>query len=109
MTTHLSTHVLDATTGSPAAGIAVALTAPHGGTIDVGATDKDGRLSLGPDALAPGDYALVFGTGPYFADRGAATFYPSVTVAFTVASPPNGHYHVPLLLSPFAYSTYRGS
>lgn len=53
-------------------------------------------------------YRLVFGTGPYFAARGVAAFYPEVTITFTVADP-GAHHHVPLLLSPFAYSTYRGS
>jgi 5-hydroxyisourate hydrolase len=72
-----------------------------------GRTDEDGRLALGPDTLEPGTHTLTFATGDYFAARGVATFYPSVTVAFTVAERP--HYHVPLLLSPFGYSTYRGS
>jgi 5-hydroxyisourate hydrolase len=58
--------------------------------------------------LDPGDYRVVFATGAYFADRGQETFYPRVTVSFTVAAG-QSHYHVPLLLSPYAYTTYRGS
>lgn len=104
---HLTTHILDATAGTPATGVTVALTDAAGAAIATGTTDQDGRLALGPDQLAPGDYALRFDTGPYFAAAGTPAFYPSVTVAFTVAD--SRHYHVPLLLSPFAYSTYRGS
>ncbi|MFT4213096.1 MAG: hydroxyisourate hydrolase [Microbacterium sp.] len=108
---HLTTHVLDATAGSPAADVAVTLHRhlPGGALEPVaeGFTDADGRLALGPELLAAGMYALSFATGAYFADRGVSTFYPLVTVTVTVADAP--HYHVPLLLSPFAYSTYRGS
>jgi len=104
--THLTTHILDATAGAPAAGVAVVLSGPDGEIAD-GRTDADGRLALGPDVLEAGDYALTFETGPYFSARGVETFYPSVTIAFVVAELP--HYHVPLLLSPFGYSTYRGS
>lgn len=108
---HLTTHVLDATAGTPAAGVAIALhrhpadAAPE--PVAEGTTDADGRLALGPDVLSPGTYALTFETGAYFAGRGVETFYPLATIAFTVADA--AHYHVPLLLSPFAYSTYRGS
>lgn len=112
MTPHLTTHVLDAATGTPAAGVAVSLARhlPGGGTAAVadGLTDANGRLGLGPERLEPGMYALTFGTGAWFADRGIPTFYPLVTVTFSVEES-DRHYHVPLLLSPFAYSTYRGS
>ncbi|MFT4213161.1 MAG: hydroxyisourate hydrolase [Microbacterium sp.] len=108
MTSPLTTHILDATTGSPATAVDVVLTDAAGSEIARGLTDADGRLGLGTDALAPGDYALSFATGAYFAASGVAAFYPSVTVAFTITDPAR-HYHVPLLLSPFAYSTYRGS
>ena len=64
------------------------------------------ELVAGP--LAPGDYRLRFDTGGYFADAGREAFYPEVLVTFTVTDPEQ-HHHVPLLLSPFAYSTYRGS
>ena len=107
----VSTHVLDASAGQPAAGVAVALSfaGPSGGWVPVepGETDGDGRHRFGA-ATEPGTYRLVFGTGAYFAGRGVAAFYPEVTITFTVAEP-GVHYHVPLLLSPFAYSTYRGS
>ncbi len=108
---HLTTHILDATAGVPATSVAVTLHRhePGGAIVEVaaGLTDHDGRLALGPEVLEPGMYALTFATGAYFADRGVETFYPLATVTFTVADRP--HYHVPLLLSPFAYSTYRGS
>jgi 5-hydroxyisourate hydrolase len=74
-------------------------------SVATGATDADGRLRF-PDAVPAGGYRLTFATGAWFAARGTQSFYPEVTVTFTVA---DGHYHVPLLLSPFAYSTYRGS
>ncbi|HEX5857985.1 MAG TPA: hydroxyisourate hydrolase [Microbacterium sp.] len=121
MTSHLTTHVLDAATGAPAKGIHVVLAAASGTTVLAeaagsvvahGRTDADGRLALGPELLAAGDYTLTFLTGEYFTARGVATFYPHVTVTFTVEVADDGssrHYHVPLLLSPFAYSTYRGS
>jgi len=104
---HVTTHVLDAATGKPAAGIHVRLL-HHGAEVATGETDADGRISsLGPDRLEPGTYDAVFATGPWFADRGVATFYPEVRISFAVGD--DAHYHVPLLLSPFAYSTYRGS
>ncbi|MFH8251701.1 hydroxyisourate hydrolase [Microbacterium sp. B2969] len=119
--THVTTHVLDAATGEPARGIGVVLAAASGDSVVAetagaiiahGVTDADGRLAIGPDALEPGDYTLTFLTGEYFAARGAPTFYPYVIVTFIVEAETEGssrHCHVPLLLSPFAYSTYRGS
>jgi 5-hydroxyisourate hydrolase len=112
----LSTHVLDATSGRPAAGITAVLErrAAAGTWVraEDGETDADGRLWL-PSMVSPGVYRLTFGTGAYFAARGVATFYPEVTVTFEVLpaseGPATSHYHVPLLLSPYAYSTYRGS
>lgn len=104
---HLTTHILDGATGSPAADVEVVLRDAEGAVVASGRTGSDGRLALGPDVLEAGVYALEFQTGAYFAARDTETFYPSVTVAFTVAD--TRHYHVPLLLSPFAYSTYRGS
>lgn len=104
---HLTTHVLDASRGVPAAGIAVRLTSDgelHGS----GTTDADGRIAeLGPEVLTPGTYTLTFATGPYFAALGQPTIYPSVAITFTVDGP--GHLHLPVLLSPFSYTTYRGS
>lgn len=104
--THLTTHVLDAATGQPARGVAVLLTGPAG-VVAIGETDADGRLALGPERLEPGEHSLTFDTGAYFAAQAVTSFHPRVTVAFTVGDEP--HLHVPLLLSPFAYTTYRGS
>jgi len=111
MSAHLTTHVLDAATGTPAVGVEVTLAAASGPTIASSATDGDGRAALGPERLEAGDYTLTFATGAYFAARDVPTFYPSVSVTFSVdaADEVSRHYHVPLLLSPFAYSTYRGS
>jgi 5-hydroxyisourate hydrolase len=122
----VTTHVLDAALGRPAAGLPVRLEqlehvegsgrleqqGPDGGPADlVGAasTDADGRISdLCADQIPRGTYRLVFDTGAYFSRTGRATFYPQVVVVFRLDDP-GQHYHVPLLLSPFAYSTYRGS
>ncbi len=106
----LSTHVLDATTGRPAAGVRVRLEgAGDRGWAPAaeGTTGPDGRLRL-PGEPEPGVYRLTFASGAYFQGCGSATFYPEVTVTFEVTAR-GEHYHVPLLLSPFAYSTYRGS
>ena len=74
-----------------------------------GVTDSDGRIGdLGPASLEPGTYRLTFATGEWFAAAGRATFYPQVVVVFSLDGE-RPHHHVPLLLSPFAYSTYRGS
>ncbi len=102
----LSTHVLDAASGRPAAGVPVRL--ERDGTVLAEAvTDADGRVGdLGP--LTAGTHRITFDTGAWFTATGTVGFYPEVTVAFTVTDPV-GHHHVPLLLSPFAYSTYRGS
>jgi 5-hydroxyisourate hydrolase len=105
----VSTHVLDTTLGRPAAGVPVRLETDGGTVLATGSTDDDGRISeLGPDRIDPGTYRLVFDTVAYLAATGQACFFPEVGIAFTVADPAR-HYHVPLLLSPFAYSTYRGS
>lgn len=104
--------MLDTALGRPAAGVAVSLERRDDSTwvrVGGGETDGDGRVrSLLPDDLtAPaGTYRLVFDTGAYFTRLGVETFYPSVAVMFTAGG---GRYHVPLLLSPFGYSTYRGS
>ena len=105
---HITTHVLDTSLGTPAAGVHVVLLDADDVRIATGFTDADGRVSsLGPDLLDAGIYRLVFETGVYFAADGRETFYPRVTIDFTVIDA--SHYHVPVLLSPFAYSTYRGS
>jgi len=110
----LSTHVLDATTGRPAAGVEVRLErGGDGGWVPSGRgeTGPDGRLRLTGDGGAefePGVYRITFDSGAYFLARGSASFYPEVTITFEMTGR-DEHYHVPLLLSPFAYSTYRGS
>ena len=108
----LSTHVLDAASGQPAAGVRVALDRRDGDgwrPLGSGVTDGDGRVrDLAPDGLEAGVHRLVFATGEYFAATGQTGFYPEVPVVFEVADT-DRHYHVPLLLSPFAFSTYRGS
>jgi 5-hydroxyisourate hydrolase len=111
----LSTHVLDAVRGRAAAGVPVALFRQQGdGWLAAGAgqTDSDGRLTglPSPDSggLTAGIYRLRFDTACYFAGTGVRGFYPEVIVTFEVTDP-DAHHHVPLLLSPFAYSTYRGS
>jgi 5-hydroxyisourate hydrolase len=101
----LSTHVLDAALGRPAAGVAVRLERA-GEVLAEGVTDADGRI--GGWRPGAGPHRLVFDTGGYFAALRVAAFYPEVSIDFTVGDP-DEHYHVPLLLSPFAYSTYRGS
>ncbi|MCM3660610.1 hydroxyisourate hydrolase [Georgenia satyanarayanai] len=112
MTSHITTHVLDAVTGVPAAGVEVSLSRVEGDSITVlatGVTNQDGRnRELGPQRLQPGVYRMRFATGEYFAARNLPTFYPAVNIDFTVEEGQD-HYHVPCLLSPFAYSTYRGS
>ncbi|MDV2478009.1 hydroxyisourate hydrolase [Rhodococcus zopfii] len=104
----VSTHILDATAGTPADGVTVTL-ALGGTPLASGVTDADGRIgSFGDVPLEPGTYTLTFATGGYFDARGLESFYPEVVVTFRI---PHGdrHFHVPLLLSPYAYSTYRGS
>lgn len=110
--TSLSTHVLDTMHGRPAAGMAVSLHGPDG-PIASGTTDADGRCpGLFPTGLAAGGYRLDFGVAAYFRAAGVTLpdppFLDVVTIAFGIAAA-GGHYHVPLLVSPFAYSTYRGS
>jgi len=103
----LSTHVLDTSAGRPAEGLRVSLETADGTVVASGVTDADGRVGdLAPN-LRRGEHRLRFDTGSWFAARDVATFYPEVVVAFTVAA--DEHHHVPLLLNPFGYSTYRGS
>jgi 5-hydroxyisourate hydrolase len=99
----LSTHVLDVSRGRPAAGVAIALRA-DGDVVASVVTDADGRARVA-ESLAAGEYELEFAVGDYF---GGAEFLDRVPVRFRVADP-DAHYHVPLLVSPWAYSTYRGS
>ena len=109
----LSSHVLDAVRGRPAHGVAIRWERLHGGrweTVAQAATDDDGRVGDWGDhaPTSEGRHRLVFGSGDYFAGQGLKTFYPEVVVVFEVTDA-DAHHHVPLLLSPFAYSTYRGS
>jgi 5-hydroxyisourate hydrolase len=104
----LSTHVLDAVSGNPAAGITVTLTDAAGAAVATAATDDDGRIAKLGDDLPAGVYRLHFDTGPFFARRDMRTFYPEIVIAFEITDA-GGKYHVPVLLSPYAYSTYRGS
>lgn len=102
----ISTHVLDTSRGRPAAGVPVTLEREEGewDIVCLGRTDDDGRLKLVTEAPQPGRYRLTFDTGAYFPDG----FFPTVAIEFTIGEG-GQHYHVPLLLSPFGYSTYRGS
>lgn len=110
----ITTHVLDTARGRPATGIAVVLEREQEGSwheIGRGVTDDDGRVKalLGSGTpLTAGVHRLTFATGPYFARQKCAAFYPEVRVVFEITDP-SQHHHVPLLLSPFGYSTYRGS
>lgn len=106
----LSTHVLDTALGRPAQGIRVTLER-GGAVIGSGVTDADGRVRdlVAQDAqLGEGDYRLTFCVADYFANAERASFYKEVAIDFHVDDG-SQHYHVPLLLSPFGYSTYRGS
>lgn len=100
----LSTHVLDTARGRPAAGVPVQLLDASGSSLADGVTDADGRVPSLGDELAGGTYTLRFDVAAHQPDG----FYPEVAVTFTVADGER-HYHVPLLLSPYGYSTYRGS
>lgn len=112
--TTCSTHVLDAARGLPAAGIEVTLATVDGATLATATTDDDGRIrwdeplrTAGLDAdLTPSAYRLSFATGDWFAAEDRDTFFPRVELTVALAGP---HAHVALLLSPFAYTTYRGS
>ena len=108
----ITTHVLDAVKGRPAAGVPVELLQRTGdawASIGTAVTDDDGRAKkLGPETIPNGEYRLRFDTGAYFAATQTDTFYPEIQLTFLVAEE-GRHYHVPILLSPFAYSTYRGS
>jgi len=110
----ITTHVLDISLGRPVANVPVLLEAqtPEGGWKKKGrgTTDTDGRLKelAGGKALAAGIYRLTFDTSEYFAARKIAGLYPEVSIVFEIRDAQE-HYHIPLLLSPFGYSTYRGS
>jgi 5-hydroxyisourate hydrolase len=111
----ITTHVLDTAAGRPARGVAVKLEVHTEGkgwvTLAERMTDADGRvkdLVAGGARIDAGRYRLTFETGAYFGEQERATFFPEAIVVFQIVDPAQ-HYHVPLLLSPFGYSTYRGS
>ena len=116
----ISTHVLDTSRGRPAPGIQVSLEQlnPVAPGTDLSAsrplalalTDAEGRINplLAPDAVTPGAYRLTFHTGPYFAAQNLPTLYPEITITFTVREDEQ-NYHIPLLLTPHSYTTYRGT
>lgn len=115
MKSPITTHVLDTAQGKPANGIAVKLALRNANgewhELAFGQTNDDGRImNLLPADFQPaaGVYQMTFDTGGYFLRHGAKNFYPSVNIVFEITQPEQ-HYHVPLLLSPFGYSTYRGS
>lgn len=109
--TSLSTHVLDTAHGRPAADVLILLRDAEGETLFAGRTDGDGRC---PDLplVTPGRYHLTFNVADYFRDRGLVLpdppFLEAVSILFGIAEA-EGHYHVPLLVSPYGYSPYRGS
>jgi len=110
----VSTHILDAVAGAPARGVSVELSVREDGgswrPVETGVTDADGRIRFAADTVS-GVYRLTFATGLYFSDHGLVGFYPEVVITFSTVTFDDapGHYHVPLLLSPYSYSTYRGS
>lgn len=110
---HVTTHVLDTALGRPAAGVPVTLEARAADDTWVlvarGTTNDDGRIGdLGPSVLTAGTHRITFDTAAYFAAIHQRGFFPEVTVTFELTDTAS-HYHVPLLLSPYSYSTYRGS
>lgn len=109
----ITTHVLDTASGSPAAGLAIELSRREAGSwrsLAAGVTNEDGRITdlLAPGTLTAGEYRMVFATEDYLKASGRPVFYPSVAIEFRITAA-SEHYHIPLLLSPFGYSTYRGS
>lgn len=110
----LSVHVLNLTTGAPSAGITVVLEKKNGDNwmkLNSAVTSQNGRISaLYPTGqkIQPGDYRVTFKTGDYYAAQHEETFFPEIPVIFHIAKA-DEHYHVPLLLSPYGYSTYRGN
>lgn len=105
----ITTHILDLTRGRPATGIAVRLFGSDG-LVASGVTNEDGRVESWSDSysVVSGKYRLEFDVEPWFTARGEQSFYEDVHISFRVGDT-GEHYHVPLLLSPFGYSTYRGS
>jgi 5-hydroxyisourate hydrolase len=110
----ISTHILDTSRGRPAAGVNITLEVLNAGEgwsrlaeAETGADGRVSRFGVSEPQLIPGTYRLVFGVGKYFESHHQQSFYPEVVVTFLIKA--TEHYHVPLLISPFGYSTYRGS
>ena len=104
----LSSHVLDTTAGKPVANLPLTLTTPSGATFSA-YTDADGRCKdFGISAFTAGTYALRFHCYNYLISQHGQSFYPHIDIAFELTDN-GGHYHVPLLISPFGFSSYRGS
>lgn len=114
MPSHVTTHVLDTAHGGPAVGVPVTLSLVHpsAGVVEplaIGSTDADGRVAdLGPEKLPAGRYRLTFDIETWVSHAASDTLFPTIDVTFVITETEE-HYHVPLLLSPYAYSTYRGS
>ncbi|MEZ4459083.1 MAG: hydroxyisourate hydrolase [bacterium] len=112
MRSPITTHVLDTASGRPARAVMVVLERLEGTFREVakGITNEDGRIAdmLPPGEVPTGTYRISFDTGAYYRAQGLPVFYPSVSITFEVDAA-DEHYHVPLLLSPYGYSTYRGS
>ena len=107
----ISTHILDTHLGQPAANVVVKLLNEAGEILATAQTNQDGRIStesFGLDALPVGDYSLDFAVADYFKSLYISTFFPKAVIHFRVEDAAQ-HYHIPLLISAFAYSTYRGS
>ena len=107
----ISTHVLDTSLGKPAARVSITLSRVEAGEVSEvarGVTNADGRVASFDGAIEAGRYRLTFDVAPYFAATSRMSFYAEIAVDFVVAAEAQ-HYHVPLLLNPYGYSTYRGS
>lgn len=110
----ITTHVLDTSLGRPAPGVAIRLELKEDSSrwslVGEGKTDADGRQGtlMADRVLKPGSYRLTFDVGDYFRAHDRASFFPHVSIEFEITDA-SQHYHVPLLLSPYGYSTYRGS
>lgn len=113
ISSHITTHALDTSSGSPANNMLITLKGLRGNQwkpMSVGITNNDGRISdvLPPGRLLiPGTYTMTFNTANYYESQNQKGFYPEVSIQFTVAD--SSHYHIPLLINPFGYTTYRGS
>ena len=117
MSSPITTHILDTSIGRPAADVAVTLEVKTDSekdsgwqSVGAGVTDADGRVAdlLSGDDFKAGTYRIHFAIGAYFQDAGREAFYPEASIVFEVKNAQE-HYHVPLLLNPYGFSTYRGS